>query len=198
MVFNSRGGSDSSLSGFTPLEVLLALLLCVVPVVAVQSLMLRTADSLRLAAQQALAARAVTNTFERIYAFHIAGLWPQGVVAPGQWLDALNTDIAADESAPSALSCVNRWCSADQWAAYEATAIGCTLNADWEAAWCATVAQIPAQTQGAVDRPQVPLFRASVTANTALSLRVRWPKSQQLHQSADSGDWYQVTLGSWP
>ena len=49
MVFNSRGGSDSSLSVFTLLEVLLALLLCAVPVVAVHSLMLRTADSLRLA-----------------------------------------------------------------------------------------------------------------------------------------------------
>lgn len=198
MVFNSRGGSDSPLSGFTMLEVLLALLLCAVPVVAAQSLMLRSADSVRLATQQAFVMRAVTNTFERVYAYHVAGLWPQGVVAPGRWLDALNTDITSDESAPSALSCVNRWCSADQWAAFEANALGCALYADWEAVFCATVAQTPADTQGAVDRPQMTVFQASFVANTTLALRVRWPKSKELHQWPDSGDWYQVRLGSLP
>ena len=52
--------------GFTLVEVLVALLLCTVPVVAAQRLMFRAADSVRFTTQQALAERAATNTLNRI------------------------------------------------------------------------------------------------------------------------------------
>ena len=124
MVSNPRRAFIPPHSGFTLLEVLVALLLCAVPVVAVQRLMFRTADSVRFATQQTRVMRAATNTLDRIHAYHVAVLWPQGLVASGQWLDTLSVSIASDDSAQSTPSCINRWCSMDQWAAYEAIALG--------------------------------------------------------------------------
>ena len=49
MVRHSMSRSESGLAGFTLLEVLVAVLLCAVPVVAAQRLMLRSADSVRFA-----------------------------------------------------------------------------------------------------------------------------------------------------
>ena len=70
------------------LVVLLALLLCAVPVVAARSLMLRSADSVRLATQQAFAGCAdVTNTFERFHAefiWRFTGLWNSWPMAPSE------------------------------------------------------------------------------------------------------------------
>jgi len=76
MARHSMSRSESGLAGFTLLEVLVAVLLCAVPVVAAQRLMLRSADSVRFASQQALAVRAAANTLDRIYAYHVGGLWP--------------------------------------------------------------------------------------------------------------------------
>ena len=76
MVLSRTSGPKFSGMGFTLVEVLVALLLCTVPVVAAQRLMFRAADSVRFTTQQALAERAATNTLNRIYAFHVVGLWP--------------------------------------------------------------------------------------------------------------------------
>ena len=198
MIFGGRDRSKSPLAGFTLLEVLLAVLLCAVPVVAAQRLLFRAADSVRLASQQALAVRAATNTLERIYAFHVVGLWPQGTVPTGQWQHALSTTIASDHSPQSPVSCINRWCTVDQWAAHEVAAFGCALNADWAAEFCATITPFPMGTQGRLELPQIPVFRASLVANMSLGVRIRWPKAQALHQPTEAGDWYQVTLGDHP
>ena len=198
MVSNGRQATNPPRSGFTLLEVLAALLLCAVPVVAVQQMMFRTADSVRYAAQQALAMRAATMTLERIHAYHVAVLWPQGTVAAGHWLDALNLSIATDDSAQSTSSCVNRWCSVDQWAAYEAVALGCALNVDWAAGSCAAYAQSPMDIHGKIEHSQLSVFQASLVANTSMGVRVRWPKNRALQPPPAPGDWYQITLGHHP
>ena len=198
MVLSRTSGPKFSGMGFTLVEVLVVLLLCTVPVVAAQRLMFCAADSVRFTTQQALAERAATNTLNRIYAFHVVGLWPQGSVAAGQWLDALNTNIASDDLAQSTLSCMNRWCSVDQWAAHEAGALGCALKGDWAAGLCANIAQTPTDIQDRVERPQVPRFQASLAANRSLGVQVRWPKAQALHQPTEPGNWHQITLGDHP
>ena len=198
MVSNRREASNPTHSGFTLLEVLVAMVLCAMPVVAVQRLMFRTADSVRFATQQALVMRAATNTLDRIHAYHVAVLWPQGFVTSGQWLDTLSVSIASDDSAQNTLSCINRWCSVDQWAAYEAMALGCALNADWEAGLCATIAQTPMDFQGEFEQPYLTSFQASLAGNTSLGVRVRWPKAQGWRQPEDPLDWYQITLGDHP
>ena len=66
MVLSRTSGPKFPGMGFTLVEVLVALLLCTVPVVAAQRLMFRAADSVRFTTQQALAERAATNTLNRI------------------------------------------------------------------------------------------------------------------------------------
>ena len=198
MVRHSMSRCESGLAGFTLLEVLVAVLLCAVPVVAAQRLMLRSADSVRFASQQALAVRAAANTLDRIYAYHVGGLWPQGAVPTGRWLDGLNADIASEEPPQSTLNCVNRWCSSDQWAAFEGVALGCALNGDWVADFCASIAPTPLEIKSGIEQPRVPIFRASLAASSSLGLRVRWPKAHALPEPTELEEWHQIILGDHP
>jgi prepilin-type N-terminal cleavage/methylation domain-containing protein len=101
--------------GFTLLEVLLATLLLSVPVVAVQTLMLRSVSHGRWVTQQHLAQQAGETTLTRIFAFHALGLWPQNLTTPGHWLPSLALSTSGMDALTAATTCVNRWCSVDQW-----------------------------------------------------------------------------------
>lgn len=60
---------SSARRGLSLLELLLALLLSAVPLVAAQSLIFRTADSARFAADEMLARQAALSSYERILLF---------------------------------------------------------------------------------------------------------------------------------
>jgi prepilin-type N-terminal cleavage/methylation domain-containing protein len=122
--------------GFTLLEVLLATLLLSVPVVAVQTLMLRSVSHGRWVTQQHLAQQAGETALTRIFAFHALGLWPQNLTTPGHWLPSLALSTSGMNALTAATTCVNRWCSVDQWVAYEQAALVCALDYQAEPSTC--------------------------------------------------------------
>lgn len=175
------GGSQS---GFTLLEVLLATVLLAVPVVAVQTLMLQSVSHGRGTAQQQLALQAGETALSRIFAFHSLGLWPDHLTPPGSWLPALAATITPQGIGRTAASCVNRWCSLDQWVAYEHASVACALDFRAGSSACDEMVaddawwpqELPVGgSSRPVRTPRLVGFQATFTADGGLGLELAWP-----------------------
>jgi Tfp pilus assembly protein PilV len=186
----------SAQRGLSLLELLLALLLTAVPVVAAQRLMFRTADSARFVADQMLARQAALSSYERIIAFYTQGLWPANVLQSGVWWVALNTTVNEDSTDALGMQCVNNWCSMNQWAAFEVAAMGCALRGHFVhhedplvgTTGCQTAAPLDESFVGLSDTTELlteqPIethsllaFEAEMHAVDNLGIVVRWPKA---------------------
>ena len=195
--------------GFTLLEVLLAMLLLLVPVTAVQTLLVRSANNTRWIEQQHLALQGAETALNRVFAFHALGLWPHNLAAPGYWLPSLPVSFDGSDAALASTSCLNRWCSGDQWVAFEYGALGCTLDHSFAPSICdellgrdgESLSHDSALGAGYLPNRVARLvgFEAIFSVNDALGLVVRWPKAGAF-EGADGiirgteGDWHEIRL----
>ena len=207
--------NDAPNAGFTLLELMLAMLLIAVPVLATQTLMFRTAASARLADQQAVALRAASNSFTRLFAFHNAGLWPGGVTASGEWLPALQADHLNASLSVGHTTCINRWCSMNEWAAFEQAFLQCGLAGHADSKTCVQLMNSPlyadtgADTGTTVRRSQLQEFRIAIRTKDSLLITVEWPFGTADMDSSSLGagaanplgssskaDWQQISVGN--
>jgi prepilin-type N-terminal cleavage/methylation domain-containing protein len=198
--------------GFTLLEVLLATLLLSVPVVAVQTLMLRSVNHGRWVTQQQLALQAGETALNRIFAFHALGLWPQNLTPPGHWLPSLAVSVSGLDMLTTATNCVNRWCSVDQWVAYEQATLVCALDYQAEISTCNELledgewslgALAAGGSFGSVEMPRLAGFQLTLAVDNALELVLGWPRDAAFTGTAGTGPepsagWHQITLGVTP
>jgi prepilin-type N-terminal cleavage/methylation domain-containing protein len=198
--------------GFTLLEVLLVTLLLSVPVVAVQTLMLRSVSHGRWVTQQHLAQQAGETALTRIFAFHALSLWPQNLTTPGHWLPSLALSTSGMDALTAATTCINRWCSVDQWVAYEQAALVCALDYQAEPSTCDELlggAEWPPEASAAggssqsLRMPRLAGFQATLTVDDALGLVLGWPRDATFTgdvetDSDHSAGWHQIILGVTP
>lgn len=185
------------------MEVLLAFVIATVAVAASQRLMFRLTASSMIVVQHATALQAASRSQARINAFHRDGLWPSGVLAPGQWFAALGLSINDDSTHLDSGQCINRWCSVDQWSGFEATALACELSAKIDLAACESVLMWPGESISPKPfRSRLVGFEATISVEDSLVTAVRWPKS--IGQSTifagtdalfEASDWHEVVLG---
>lgn len=201
------------LGGFSLLEVLLAMLLLSVPVAAVQTLMLRSVNHGRWVAQQQLALQAGEAAMNRIFAFHSLGLWPQNLTASGHWMPSLAGSISASDTAMATSSCINRWCSSDQWVAFEHTILACALDHRAAPSTCdellglsgesSSESLLPGEMPRSLRVPRLLGFQATLTVDGSLRLVISWPSDGVLAAAdgttpAPGTDLYEVSLGAVP
>lgn len=198
--------------GFSLIEVLLAMLLLALPVAGVQILMLRSLNSAGELEHQQLALQAAELALDRAFAFHALGLWPANHIAPGHWLPEYAGTVGSSGGLPTTVNCRNRWCSADQWVAYEHLMLGCTLDyrlavstcnavLDWESGQTTT-----ATSQETLWTPRLQGFEASFLVADTLSVVVGWPGNGAVGAGASTAgpgpiagtpvnDWREIRLG---
>lgn len=199
MIRWSAQQNPSAQLGLSLLELLLALLLTAVPVVAAQSLMFRTAESARFVTDQMLARQAARNTYERIFAIHTQGLWPADVRQSGVWWTGLNTTVSSDSIDALGTQCVNNWCSMSQWAAFEVAATGCALRGHFvhyedlaagttgcqnaappDEMFAAASDATELLAQQRIETQSLRAFEAEIHAVDKLGIAVRWPRPPAL------------------
>jgi len=168
--------------GFSLLEVLLAFALAGLPVVAAQRLMVHATVQTRLAAERQHAVQAAHASWERIYAFHVHGLWPQQQLAAGVWVSNLAGALSSEADDGSLEHCVNRWCAQEAWAAYELAILQCALAGQPQGCgdvsrWSEPSAPRSGLTQTTSPRWYLGLrdFHALIAVEDGLSIEVSWP-----------------------
>lgn len=198
--------------GFSLIEVLLAMLLLALPVAGVQILMLRSLNSAGELEHQQLALQAAELALQRAFGFHALGLWPENHIAPGHWLAEFAGTVGSSGGLSTSVNCGNRWCSADQWVAYEHLVLGCTLDyrlavstckavLDWESGQTTT-----ATSQENLWTPRLQGFEASFLVADTLSVVVGWPGNGAVGAGASTAgpgpiagtpvnDWREIRLG---
>jgi prepilin-type N-terminal cleavage/methylation domain-containing protein len=183
--------SESILRGFTLLEVLVATLLVAIPVAAAQMLMLRSAAVVGGVQSNAHARYAASHFVARVSAFHLGGFWPDSSVSPGQWLRSIDMELSADDLPVSPPWCINRWCSASQWADFESAHLVCVLNVQLLGDFCAELMGSPHR--AVMDRnTRFTEFNVRVRAGEDFALAIEWPMPEA-KQNASS--MHRITLG---
>ncbi len=168
--------------GFSLLEVLLALVLAGLPVVAAQRLMVHSVVQTRLAAEHRHAVQAAHGSWERIYAFHVHGLWPQQQLAAGTWVPNLAGTLSPAVDDRSLEHCVNRWCAQGAWAAYELAILQCALAGQPQGCGDVSRWSEPSDLQSELTQTALPRwylglrgFHARIAVEDGLSIEVSWP-----------------------
>ncbi|MBL6815350.1 MAG: prepilin-type N-terminal cleavage/methylation domain-containing protein, partial [Pseudomonadales bacterium] len=182
---------ESTSQGYTLLEVLVAALLVAIPVAAAQMLMLRSAATVASVQDDAHARYAASHFVARVAAFHLGGLWPDSAVSPGQWLRSIDMELSADDLPVSPPQCINRWCSASQWADFESAYLICVLNVQLLGDFCTEVMAIShhAVTDG---HERIAEFNIRVRAGDNFAIVIEWPGHEA---SQTSSGMRRVTLG---
>ena len=171
--------------GFTLLEVLVAALLVAIPVVAAQMLMLHSAAVFHGAQGHAHARAAARHYVARVSAFHLGGLWPDSSVSPGYWLPSIEIQMSASELPVSPPQCINRWCSATEWADFESANLACVLNVQSLGEFCSQVVAIPHHVE--TDRNvRFTRFNVTVRADDGLDVVIEWPTPEGTWASAST------------
>ena len=177
--------SEPMSRGFTLLEVLVATLLVAIPVAATQMLMLRSAAVVGDVHSDAHARYAASHFVARVSAFHLGGFWPDSAVSPGQWLRNIDIELSADDLPVSPPQCINRWCSATEWADFESAHLACVLNVQSLGEFCSQVVAIPHHVE--TDRNvRFTRFNVTVRAEDGLDVVIEWPTPEGTRASAST------------
>lgn len=178
--------------GFTLLEVLVTTLLVAIPVAATQMLMLRSAAVVGDVHSDAHARYAASHFVARVSAFHLGGFWPDSAVSPGQWLRNIDMELSADDLPVSPPQCINRWCSASQWADFESAHLACVLNVQLLGDFCVDVVGIPHH--AVTDRStRFTAFNVRVSAGDDFAVAIEWPR---LEVNQTPSGMHRITLGT--
>ena len=177
--------------GFTLLEVLVAALLVAIHVGAAEMLMQHSAAVFCGAQVRAHARAAARHYVARVSAFHLGGLWPDSSVSPGYWLPGIEIQMSASELPVSPPQCINRWCSAPEWADFESAHLVCVLNVQLLGDFCAELMGSPHR--AVMDRnTRFTEFNVRVRAGEDFALAIEWPMPEA-KQNASS--MHRITLG---
>ena len=112
----------------------------------------------------------------------------------------------------AATTCINRWCSVDQWVAYEQAAFVCALDYQAEPSTCDELlggAEWPPEASAAggssqsLRMPRLAGFQATLTVDDALGLVLGWPRDATFTGDVDTDSdhragWPQIILGVTP
>ena len=118
-------------------------------------------------------------------AFHLGGLWPDSSVSPGYWLPGIEIQMSASELPVSPPQCINRWCSATEWADFESANLACVLNVQSLGEFCSQVVAIPHHVE--TDRNvRFTRFNVTVRADDGLDVVIEWPTPEGTWASAST------------